>query len=76
MRLLVRPLYGRTLKRRELYKWKMDIEKASISAAAVTRGLGAPVKRTNVCEIGFQSKDYVIIAVTLVLSILYIYLSV
>lgn len=33
MRLLVRPLYGRTLKRRELYKWKMDIEKASISAS-------------------------------------------
>ena len=47
-----------------------------LSAAAVTRGLGAPVKRTNVCEIGFHSKDYLIIAVTLVLSILYIYLSV
>lgn len=47
-----------------------------LSAAAVTRGLGAPVKRTNVCEIGFHSKDYVVIAVTLVLSILYIYLSV
>lgn len=47
-----------------------------LSAAAVTRGLGAPVKRTNVCEIGFHGKDYVIIAVTFVLSILYIYLSV
>ena len=37
MRLLVRPLYGRTLKRRELYKWKMDIEKASISASILIR---------------------------------------
>ena len=46
-----------------------------LSAAAVTRGLGAPVKRTNVCEIGFHGRDYVIVAITLVLSILYIYLS-
>lgn len=24
-----------------------------LSAAALTRGLGAPVKRTNICKIGF-----------------------
>ena len=28
-----------------------------LSAAALTRGLGAPVKRTNVCEIGFHIQD-------------------
>lgn len=28
-----------------------------LSAAALTRGLGAPVKRTNICEIGFRAWD-------------------
>lgn len=28
-----------------------------LSAAALTRGLGAPAKRTNVCEIGFHVQD-------------------
>lgn len=28
-----------------------------LSAAALTRGLGAPVKRTNVCRIGFHVQD-------------------
>lgn len=28
-----------------------------LSAAALTRGLGAPVRRTNVCEIGFHAQD-------------------
>lgn len=28
-----------------------------LSAASLTRGLGAPVKRTNVCEIGFHVQD-------------------
>lgn len=28
-----------------------------LSAAALTRGLGAPVKRTNVCRIGFHLQD-------------------
>jgi len=28
-----------------------------LSAAALTRGLGAPAKRTNVCEIGFHLQD-------------------
>ena len=28
-----------------------------LSAAALTRGLGAPVKRTNICKIGFSARD-------------------
>lgn len=33
-----------------------------ISAAALTRGLGAPVKRTNMCKIGFHVQDYLLMA--------------
>ena len=32
-----------------------------LSAAALTRGLGAPIKRTNICEIGFHWQDAVLI---------------
>lgn len=32
-----------------------------LSAAALTRGLGAPVKRTNVCRIGFGIGDFLVI---------------
>ena len=28
-----------------------------LSAAALTRGLGAPIKRTNICKIGFGAVD-------------------
>lgn len=28
-----------------------------LSAAALTRGLGAPTKRTNVCQVGFHAQD-------------------
>lgn len=31
-----------------------------LSAAALTRGLGAPTKRTNVCRIGLKPLDYVL----------------
>ena len=34
-----------------------------LSAAALTRGLGAPVKRTNVCEIGLHVFDYALLLV-------------
>ena len=34
-----------------------------LSAAALTRGLGAPVKRTNVCEIGLHVLDYALLLV-------------
>ena len=30
-----------------------------LSAAALTRGLGAPIKRTNVCQIGFHIQDMI-----------------
>ena len=36
-----------------------------LSAAALTRGLGAPVKRTNVCEIGFHWQDFLFFALCL-----------
>ena len=29
-----------------------------LSASALTRGLGAPVKRTNICRIGFRVQDF------------------
>lgn len=32
-----------------------------LSAAALTRGLGAPVKRTNICKIGFHIQDVIVI---------------
>lgn len=32
-----------------------------LSAAALTRGLGADVKRTNICKIGFRFMDYLIL---------------
>ncbi len=32
-----------------------------LSAAALTRGLGAPVKRTDICNIGFHLQDWVMI---------------
>ena len=31
-----------------------------LSAASLTRGLGTPVKRTNVCKIGFSIMDYLL----------------
>ena len=34
-----------------------------LNAAAITRGLGGDVKRTNVCQIGFHIQDYVLILV-------------
>ena len=36
-----------------------------LSAAALTRGLGAPVKRTDICNIGFHAQDIAAIAVCL-----------
>ncbi|MCB2361699.1 energy-coupling factor transporter transmembrane component T [Clostridium estertheticum] len=34
-----------------------------LSAAAITRGLGAPVKRTNVCKIGFHIQDILMMTI-------------
>ena len=33
-----------------------------LSASALTRGLGSPVKRTNICRIGFRLQDYILLA--------------
>ena len=37
-----------------------------LSAAALTRGLGAPVRRTNICKIGFHWQDIVVFALCIV----------
>lgn len=37
-----------------------------LSAAALTRGLGAPVRRTNICEIGFHLQDYAALALCMI----------
>ena len=42
-----------------------------LSAAALTRGLGAPVRRTNVCEIGFHVQDFIAIVVCFACFILF-----
>ena len=34
-----------------------------LSAAALTRGLGAPVRRTDICKIGFHAQDVLMAAV-------------
>lgn len=32
-----------------------------LSVASLTRGLGSPVRRTNICEVGFNIQDYLLI---------------
>lgn len=44
-----------------------------LSAAALTRGLGAPGKRTNICRIGFHLQDRIVIAVCLVCFLLFLF---
>ncbi len=34
-----------------------------LSVASLTRGLGGPVKRTNICSIGFRAADIILLAV-------------
>jgi energy-coupling factor transport system permease protein len=36
-----------------------------LSAAALTRGLGSPVKRTNICRIGFGAADFALFGAVL-----------
>lgn len=40
-----------------------------LSAAALTRGLGSPVKRTNICRIGFHWRDMVFASVAIAAAI-------
>lgn len=41
-----------------------------LSAAALTRGLGAPIKRTNICQVGFHRQDVVIILFCVLMLVL------
>jgi len=43
-----------------------------LSAAALTRGLGGEVKRTNVCRIGFNLQDYIFFGICIVPYVLII----
>ncbi len=42
-----------------------------LSSAALTRGLGSPVKRTNICKIGFHRQDIFYLAIALVVLLLF-----
>ena len=42
-----------------------------LSAAVLTRGLGAPIKRTNICKIGFHAQDIAYIAISCGLLLMY-----
>ena len=44
-----------------------------LSAASLTRGLGAPVKRTNICKIGFGLFDYAIFLLCIAILAYYIW---
>ena len=43
-----------------------------LSASALTRGLGGPVKRTNICRIGFRAQDWILLGLCLAVFALWI----
>lgn len=43
-----------------------------LSAAALTRGLGAPIKRTNICHIGFRVQDWILLMLCLAAAAIWI----
>ncbi len=45
-----------------------------LSGSALTRGMGSPAKRTNICQIGFSAADIVYIAVSAAVFSLYVLL--
>lgn len=45
-----------------------------LSSSALTRGMGSPVKRTNICRIGFHAADSLYIAVSAVVFVFYVLL--
>ena len=45
-----------------------------LSSSALTRGMGSPTKRTNICRIGFHAVDAAYIAVSAAVFLLYILL--
>jgi len=44
-----------------------------LSAASLTRGLGNPVRRTNICSIGFHIQDIVFTAAAIICLIMFFY---
>jgi len=42
-----------------------------LSSSALTRGLGSPVKRTNICKIGFHAADMIYILLAVITTILF-----
>ena len=46
---------------------------SELSAAALTRGLGTKVRRTNICKIGFHLQDIAVLVLTAALYILWIF---
>lgn len=45
-----------------------------LSSSALTRGMGSPVKRTNICRIGFSAADAAYVAVSAVVFLFYVLL--
>ncbi len=45
-----------------------------LSSSALTRGMGSPVKRTNICRLGFHPADFAYVAVSATVFILYLLL--
>lgn len=43
-----------------------------LSAAALTRGLGAPVKRTNICKIGFGVWDIIFLIICVIIMVFWL----
>ena len=43
-----------------------------LNAAAITRGLGGDVKRTNVCRIGFHFQDYIVVLICFIPYVIWI----
>ena len=44
-----------------------------LSASALTRGLGGPVRRTNICRIGFRLQDLILLAACLAAFLIWIF---
>ena len=44
-----------------------------LSAAALTRGLGAPIRRTNVCRIGLRAQDIFAMSVCFAMILLFLF---
>lgn len=42
-----------------------------LSAASLTKGLGSPIKRTNICEIGFKYIDFILLSIALICFLLF-----